>query len=168
MNVPLIDAARVRVYVAVLSPSCLALCLLVVAPPAAPICSSPGAPACRCFAHIRPCVQGRCGRCSRSDMILDLFFCFLLLCCLLCCLLCRLLCCLLRCLLCRLLCRLLCCLQAPARSPLGALWYHSTPPHRRCFPRQSVPTAWSNLLRQSLPGRFMCPASAGWSYQKMA
>lgn len=49
VNVPLIDAARVRVYVGVLSPSCLALCLLIVTPPAAPICSSPGAPACRCY-----------------------------------------------------------------------------------------------------------------------
>ena len=48
----------------------------VVAPPAVWFCIWPGAGPCACswFAHVRPCAQGRCGRCPPgSGVMSDLF-----------------------------------------------------------------------------------------------
>ena len=69
-------AASVCVSVGKPSPSCLVVRPLVVAPPAVRFCVCPGADRCAysCFAHVCPCVKGRCDRCPLgSGMISDVF-----------------------------------------------------------------------------------------------
>ena len=69
-----------RVCVGTLFPACLVLSPCVVAPPPNCVRFCPGALACgrSCFAHVRPCAQGRCGRCPPgSGVMSDLFFFFL-------------------------------------------------------------------------------------------
>ena len=72
-----------RVCVGTLFPACLVLSPCVVAPPPNCVRFCPGALACgcSCFAYVRPCAQGRCGRCppgsgvmSGSDLFFFLFF----------------------------------------------------------------------------------------------
>ena len=66
-----------RVHVVTLSPACLVLRPCVVAPPSVRVRFCPGALACACscFARVRPCAQGHCGRCPHgSGVMSDLFF----------------------------------------------------------------------------------------------
>ena len=64
-------AASACVGVGKPSPSCLAVHPLVVAPAAVRVCICPGAGSCAysCFAHVCPCVQGRCGRCPPGSSV---------------------------------------------------------------------------------------------------
>ena len=76
VNCGMHPAASVCVSVGKPPSSCLVVRPLMVAPPADRFCVRPGAApcACSCFARVRPCAQGRCGRCSpESGVIYDFF-----------------------------------------------------------------------------------------------
>ena len=67
------------VCVGTLFPACLVLRPCVVAPPTNCVRFCPGALACgrSCFAHVRPCAQGRCGRCPPGSGVMSELFSFL-------------------------------------------------------------------------------------------
>ena len=66
------EAASVGVGVGQPSPSCLVVRPFVVALPTVRSFVSPGAAPCAysCSAHVRPCAQGRCGRCPLGSGVM--------------------------------------------------------------------------------------------------